>query len=217
MQPSCFEKKLIKLLLDKDFEIILPLRKEEDEYFLKKDLSDLNLEKIHVFKCDFSIEEDAQLFQTYLFESWYPLDALFVNFFQHQQELKINDMTNKNLEDLFGQGIVPGFNFCKCVLPLVNEKKSKVLVFSVSQKDQYRSQDFGNRMVRSCREILLDCIKKERQEVGPTIDNLEILVGKEWLEKQETKEGVLKLNKVFEKVENYLHTGELESNLVLCE
>ena len=217
MQPSCFEKKLIKLLLDKDFEIILPLRKEEDEYFLKKDLSDLNLEKIHVFKCDFSIEEDAQLFQTYLFESWYPLDAIFVNFFQHQQELKINDMTNKNLEDLFGQGIVPSFNFCKCVLPLVNEKKSKVLVFSVSQKDQYRSQDFGNRMVRSCREILLDCIKKERQEAGPPIDNLEILVGKEWLEKQETKEGDLKLNKVFEKVENYLHTGEIESNLVLCE
>lgn len=217
MQPSCFEKKLIKLLLDKDFEIILPLRKEEDEYFLKKDLSDLNLEKIHVFKCDFSIEEDAQLFQTYMFESWYPLDAIFVNFFQHQPELKINDMTNKNLEDLFGQGIVPSFNFCKCVLPLVNEKKSKVLVFSVSQKDQYRSQDFGNRMVRSCREILLDCIKKERQEVGPPIDNLEILVGKEWLEKQETKEGDLKLNKVFEKVENYLHTGEIESNLVLCE
>lgn len=217
MQPSYFEKKLVKILLEKGFEIVLPLRKEEDEYFFKKDLENSELEKIYVFNCDFSIEEDAQLFQTYLFETWYPLDAVFVNFYQHNEELKINDLSNKNLEDLFSQGIIPSFNFCKCVLPLVNEKDSKVLVFSVSHQEEYRSQDFGNRMVRSCREILLDSIKKERKEIGPPIDNIEILIGKKWVEQKSNLEGSATFSRIFEKVENYLQTGEIESNLILCE
>ncbi len=216
MQPSCFEKKLVRILLEKEFEIVLPLKKEEDEYFLKKDLSPVDLEKIHVFNCDFSNEEESQLFQTYLFETWYPLDAIFVNFYQHNQELKINDLTNKNLEDLFSQGIVPSFNFCKCILPLVHEKDSKVLVFSVSHQEEYRSQDFGNRMVRSCREILLDSIKKERQEIGPPIDNVEILIGKKWAEKKEKLEESATFSTIFEKVENYILTGEIETNLLLC-
>jgi len=217
MQPSCFEKKLVKILIEKEYEVVLPLRKEEDEYFLKKDLTNTELEKVHVFRCDFSKEEDAQLFQTYLFELWYPLDAIFVNFYQHQPELKINDMTNKNLEDLFSQGIVPSFNFCKCILPLVHEKDSKVLVFSVSHQEEYRSQDFGNRMVRSSREILLGSIKIERQKIGPPIDTIEILIGKKWAEKKEKLEESAAFSTIFEKVENYLLTGEIEKNLLLCE
>lgn len=209
MNPCCFEQKLLDFLLEREYDVILPLSREEDEKFLKQDLEEEVLNRVHVFRCDFSNLDDAQMFQTYLFERWYPLDAVFVNFYHHYPEVKVLDLSNEFMTGLLSQGIIPSMNFLQCVYPMINSKGANVLLFSIAKEAESRSADFANKMIRSMKAILREIIIAENDNPLIKIGHFDILIPSPECKDELEEMSEVKLARVFSNITDFLEQGAL--------
>lgn len=207
MNPSWFEKKILNFLIVEGFDVIIPLSRKEDQEYLQKGFSKSDFENIHFFNCDFRNLEDSQIFQTYLFEKWYPLDAAFINFDQKANNQSIEELSTSEVADLYLNNILPCFNISKCILPLLNEDDSKVLLFRVIKACIEDNLDYSNQIINSCNKVLASCIEKEFGTNQVAINKFELHISSESSNDFEEVEPISDFVIVFENILEFLNSG----------